>query len=84
MYGEKERKGIEIGVFNLQPYSDGIVGILSFNVTMSICKVKKKYRESEGEKLLFYFNPIWKLMGENALVQGSYYNCSDSQDNSIF
>ena len=84
VYGETERKGIVIGDFNLQPYSDGIAGIFSFNATMSIYKAKKKYRESEGEKLLFYFNPIWKLMGDNVLVQGSYYNSSDSQDKSIF
>ena len=32
----------------------------------------------------FYFNPVWKLMGDNTLVQGSYYNNEDSQDKSIY
>lgn len=84
VYGTKERKGIVIGDFNLQPYSYGIAGRSAFNATMSISKAKKKYRMFDDEKNLFYFNPIWKLMGDNTLIQGSYYNNTDSQDKSIF
>lgn len=84
VYGTEERKGIVMGDFNLQPYSYGIAGISAFNATMSISKAKKKYRITNEEKMLFYFNPMWKLMGDNTLVQGSYYNNNDSQDKSIF
>ena len=84
VYGDKARKGIVIGDFNLQPYSDGIINVLSFNATMSICKAKKIYRETDDEKRLFYFNPIWKLMGDNTLVQGSYYSSGGGQDKSLY
>ncbi len=84
VYGENERKGIVIGDFNLQPYSDGVANVFSFNATMSIAKARKVYREVDKEKFWFYFNPIWKLMGDNALVQGSYYNNEDGQDKSIY
>lgn len=84
VYGDDERKGIVIGDFNLQPYSDGIMNVFSFNATMSISKAKKLYREVDNEKCWFYFNPVWKLMGDNTLVQGSYYNNEDGQDKSIF
>lgn len=84
VYGERERKGLVIGDFNLQPYSYGIAGVLSFNATMSIEKAKKVYRKIGVEKRRFYYNPVWDLMGKNNLVQGSYYNDSDGQDKSIF
>lgn len=84
VYGDNERKGIVIGDFNLQPYSDGIANVFSFNATRSISKAKKVYREVDKEKCWFYFNPVWKLMGDNALVQGSYYSNEDGQDKSIF
>lgn len=84
IYRDGERKGIVVGDFNLQPYSYGVAGIDSFNATMSICKAKKIYRETGKNKKLFYFNPVWKLMGDNTLVQGSYYNNNDSQDKSIY
>ncbi len=84
VYGENERKGIVIGDFNLQPYSDGIANVFSFNATMSASKAKKLYRKIDNEKCWFYFNPVWKLMGDNTLVQGSYYNNEDAQDKSIY
>lgn len=84
VYGDKVRKGIVIGDFNLQPYSDGIINVFSFNATMSICKAQKIYREADDEKRLFYFNPIWKLMGDNTFVQGSYYSSGDGQDKSLY
>ena len=84
VYGGKERKGIVVGDFNLQPYSDGIINVFSFNATMSASKARKIYREADDEKRLFYYNPVWKLMGDNALVQGSYYNSGDGQDKSLY
>lgn len=84
VYRDGERKGIVVGDFNLQPYSDGIANVFSFNATMSAFKAKKICRKVENEKYWFYFNPMWKLMGDNTLVQGSYYNNEDGQDKSLF
>ena len=79
-----EYKSIIVGDFNLQPYSRGIAGIFGFNATMSIPIAKKEFRSVEGEKRFYYYNPMWKLMGDNKLVQGTYYVDSDQQDLSMF
>lgn len=84
LFGENEYKSIVIGDFNLQPYSRGIIGAYGFNATMSIIKAKKVSWTVDGEKKLFYFNPTWKIMGDNKNVQGSYYNNSDQDDKAIF
>lgn len=83
-YSGSEYKSIVVGDFNLQPYSSGIAGYESFNATMSIKKAKEKSKKANRRTKMFYFNPTWKLMGENKNVQGSYYNTTDSQDKSIF
>ena len=73
-----------MGDFNLQPYSYGIIGALGFNATMSMYKAKKKKRIVDGEECLFYFNPMWSLMGKNGIAQGSYYCGDDQQDKSLY
>lgn len=80
----EEYKSIIVGDFNLQPYSRGVSGIYGFNATKSASKAMKKSRIVDGERKYFYFNPIWKLMGDHRVVQGTYYSNSDQQGKSIF
>lgn len=84
LYGNDEYKSMIVGDFNLQPYSRGVAGVYGFNATMSASKAMKKSRKVDGELKYFYFNPIWKLMGDNRIVQGTYYNSSDQQGKSIY
>lgn len=84
VFQDDEFKSIVVGDFNLQPYSQGIAGVFGFNATMSVTNAIKQYRTIEGEKRYFYFNPMWKLMGDNKLVQGTYYVDNDQQDLSMF
>lgn len=84
IFQKTDYKSIIVGDFNLQPYSQGISSVHGFNATMSISKAKKVFRKVGGEQKRFYFNPTWKLMGDNRNVQGTYYNNSDQQDKSIF
>jgi len=84
VFGEDEFKSIIVGDFNLQPYSQGVAGVLGFNATMSVSNARRNYRKIDGEKRYFYFNPMWKLMGDNKLVQGTYYSDKDQQDLSMF
>ena len=72
-----------VGDFNLQPYAGGIAGVYGFNATMSISKAMQRTRKVDGKLKYFYFNPIWKLMGDHKDVQGSYYNDHDQQGKSI-
>jgi hypothetical protein len=84
VFHENEFKSIVLGDFNLQPYSYGIAGILGFNATMSILKAKKRYRLVQGKKHYFYFNPMWKIMGDNKTIQGTYYGENDQQGLSMY
>lgn len=84
VFVDTEYKSIVVGDFNLQPYSLGISSVHGFNATMSMTEAKKRFRKVEDEPKLFYFNPTWKLMGDNKIVQGTYYNSSDQQEKSIF
>lgn len=84
LFRNEEYKSMIVGDFNLQPYSRGVSGIYGFNATMSACKAMKKSRIVDGETKYFYFNPVWKLMGDNRNVQGTYYNNNDQQGKSIF
>lgn len=84
IFKDSEFKSIIVGDFNLQPYSQGISSVYGFNATMSIIKARKKTRKVEGEQKYFYFNPTWKLMGDNQLAQGTYYSSNDQQEKSIF
>ena len=84
IFADTEYKSIVVGDFNLQPYSLGIISVHGFNATMSMTKAKKRFRKVEDESKLFYFNPTWKLMGDNKIVQGTYYNSSDQQEKSIY
>ena len=83
-FGKEEFKSIVLGDFNLQPYSRGIMGYDSFNATMSVEHALKGYRIIKGKKKLFYYNPMWKMMGKNKLVQGTYYRNRDSEGLSVY
>lgn len=83
-FKNEEYKSIILGDFNLQPFSEGIASAHGFNATMSANKAQTIKRVVDGEKKYFYFNPMWKLMGDNKKVQGTYYNENDQQDLSMF
>lgn len=84
IYVQKERHSFVVGDFNLQPYSYGIAGANSFNATMSMEKAKTKSRVVHGERCLFYYNPMWELLGKRGSAYGSYYSDNDQQDKSIY
>lgn len=84
IFKDQEYKTITVGDFNLQPYSQGVAGYYGFNATMSEHKAKKIVRRVDKQEKYFYYNPMWKLMGDKRLVQGTYYNSSDQQGKSIF
>lgn len=83
-FKDSEYKSVIVGDFNLQPYSNGILSAHGFNATMSKHIAQKIKRKVDGENKFFYYNPIWKLMGDNKDVQGTYYSSTDQQDKSIY
>lgn len=85
IYEEEEFRSFVIGDFNLQPFSAGIIGSMSFNATFSMYKAKEDgVRIVDHEKRRFYFNPMWRLMGKNEEALGTYYSSSDEGDNSFY
>lgn len=84
IYDKKERSSFVVGDFNLQPYSYGIAGVNAFNATMSMEKAKTISRKVNGEQCLFYYNPIWQLIGKKGNAQGSYYSENDQQSKSMY
>ena len=84
VFGDSTYYSVVVGDFNLQPYSYGIAGAFAFNATMSEVKARKESRNVLGQKRLFYFNPMWDLMGKHGKVQGSYYYENDKDDKSLY
>ena len=85
LYEGEEFRSFVIGDFNLQPFSTGIIGSMSFNATFSMYRAKKDgMRIVDQEKRRFYFNPMWRLMGKNEDALGTYYSSSDEGDNSFY
>lgn len=84
IYEENERCSFVVGDFNLQPYSYGIAGVNAFNATMSMDKAKTISRKVNGEQCLFYYNPMWQLIGKRGNAPGSYYSENDQQSKSMY
>ena len=47
-------------------------------------KAKTISRKVNGEQCLFYYNPMWQLLGKRENTYGSYYSESDQQDKSMY
>lgn len=75
---------IIVGDFNLQPFSNGIIGAYGFNAVMDAQKAEKISRTLDGQQVKFYYNPIWHLMGNQNGVPGTYYTDTDQEDKSFY
>ncbi|MBX4259755.1 hypothetical protein KTC96_24835 (plasmid) [Clostridium estertheticum] len=84
IFKDDKYKSIIVGDFNLHPFSSGIIGAHGFNATLSPFKAKKNWRKIDDDKKFFYYNPMWKLMGNDEIAQGTYYNNSDENDKSFY
>lgn len=84
MCDENEYKTVIVGDFNLQPFSAGIVGKHGFNAVMDEQRAKTTGRRGDTGSRLFYFNPMWNLMGKHGKALGTYYRDSDQDDNSFY
>lgn len=82
--GESDYSTIVVGDFNLQPFSDGVIGAYGFNAVMDADIAKKISRTVDGQQVNFYFNPMWHLMGKREGIPGTYYSYSDQEDKSFY
>lgn len=85
IYKEKNLyKSIIVGDFNLHPFSSGIIGVNGFNAVFSKYRATKISRTIQGEERLFYYNPMWQLIGRDRESQGTYYSNEDQSDRSFY
>ncbi|MCI9199938.1 MAG: hypothetical protein HFI03_05820 [Lachnospiraceae bacterium] len=82
--GEEKYDTIVAGDFNLHPFSAGMIGMHGFNAVMDPNRALKESRTWNGNKLKFYYNPMWNLMGKWDKVLGTYYFEHDQDDNSFY
>jgi exonuclease III len=77
---ENDNETIVIGDFNMNPFEIGMIKAKSFNATMSSNISKQGYREIQGKKYDFFYNPMWSLYGDvkNNVVGSYHYNKAES------
>lgn len=87
---EAKREGMQrygtivAGDFNLHPFSAGIVSVHGFHAIMDLDKSLEGSRIFQGNKVRFYYNPMWNLMGKRGNPLGTYYYETDQDDNSFY
>lgn len=79
-----------LGDFNMNPFEPGMINPLGFNATLSSSVAMQGKRTFGGGDYLYFYNPMWNLMGDRSLLQGklklpgSYFFHTTSDVNSIF
>lgn len=71
--GSKNRKILIFGDFNLNPYEKPMIYFTGCNAVFSKDTAMKIYkgRDSKDDKFYYYYNPMWRFIGDNNL--GTYY-----------
>lgn len=75
---EKEKsctKTILCGDMNMNPFDEGVVKARGFNAVMDRVIARNEYREVNGNKCMFFYNPMWGFLGDTGKgdVCGTYY-----------
>ncbi|KAF5032825.1 hypothetical protein DSECCO2_613090 [anaerobic digester metagenome] len=67
-------KVVICGDFNMNPFEVNMIAANSLHAISSRKHIKnKKYRESDSKKYYYYYNPMWNLMGDENLPEGTYF-----------
>jgi hypothetical protein len=69
---------IVIGDLNMNPFEVGVVGADCFHAVMDQKIARKRSRTVQGEKKLFFYNPMWGKMGDTSPEPPGTYFYSDS------
>lgn len=80
---EKEQKcdkTIIIGDFNMNPYEAGMMAASALHCLSSREIVKMQHRVVLGEAHSMFYNPMWNLMGDIDLPNGTYFYDASSQE----
>ena len=65
---------IVIGDFNMNPFETGLVSADGFHAVMDRNVVSQVSRKVQGKECKYFYNPMWKLMGDDLNASlGTYY-----------
>ena len=63
-----------VGDFNMNPFETGMVSADGFHAVMDRNVANNESRQVQGKECKFFYNPMWKLMGDEANdALGTYY-----------
>lgn len=72
-------KSLVVGDFNMNPFCIGMVNSYGFNSIMCKKTALKNSRIVDNQKMYYYYNPMWNLMGNKSnKVLGTYYHHKSS------
>lgn len=67
-------KTIFVGDFNMNPFEDGIISAAGLHAVLAKSVAKDVSRVVDGNEYKMFYNPMWKLMGnEGEVAPGTYY-----------
>ncbi|MBQ0142678.1 MAG: endonuclease/exonuclease/phosphatase family protein [Prevotellaceae bacterium] len=68
-------KTILCGDLNMNPFDEGVVKARGFNAVMDKGIARNEYREVNGNRFMFFYNPMWGFLGDTGKgdVCGTYY-----------
>ena len=77
---------VVIGDFNMEPFSPAMVSPDKMNAVMCQKIAKKPPRMLDGDKCHFFYNPAWKLLGDQTSNNqpGTFYSPSDPGDSTYW
>jgi len=77
-------KTVLIGDFNMNPFEEGVISARGLHAVMTKNIALKNSRIVQGNKYLFFYNPMWSLFGDGSPGPAGTYYFSSSEHNVIF
>jgi exonuclease III len=70
---ENGKNSLLIGDFNMNPYEVGMTSSIGLHGVKDVNVAKKNYRQVQGIKYDFFYNPMWNFLGDKCDVPGTYF-----------
>jgi len=83
-FEHKCNNSIIIGDFNMNPYEPGMLGASALHSLSSRNIVKKQKRILHGKEYNMFYNPMWSLLGDINLPDGTYFYDDSSQEVNLY
>ena len=73
---KKNRKVLMLGDFNVNPYEDPMTYLTGCNAVSNrdvAMKISRKDKNEPGKEYFYYYNPMWRFLGDVDDICGTYY-----------